>query len=159
MSRLNQGQEKIGTGKQQGYHSEVSTSATPAEAFDKISRVQEWWSKNFEGASKKVDDVFTVRFLSGDRYKIRVAESSPNQRIVWDVIDAFQSWVKNSSEWKGTRIIWEIGGDRNAGVSIAMTHAGLVPGFECFSRCEKGWDYLVHDSLSKLLSEGKGLPV
>lgn len=146
------------TKTKQNYQSEISTKTTPEESFDKITRVQEWWSKNFEGNSKKANDVFTVRFSNGDMYKIRIAEIEPDKRIVWDVIDAYQGWVKDTAEWRGTKIAWEIK-KNNDGVSIDMTHVGLVPEIECFSRCKRGWDYLMHESLSKFLSEGKGLPV
>jgi hypothetical protein len=84
-------------------------------------------SSYFEGKSIKVNDVFCVRFPNGHLYKIRIAESDPTKRIVWDVIDAYQGWVKNTPEWAGTRIVWEIKDDRNGGVSIDMTHVGLVP--------------------------------
>jgi uncharacterized protein YndB with AHSA1/START domain len=144
--------------QKQDYRTEISANVTPQEALDKISSVPEWWGKNFQGKSKRVNDIFTVHFPSGDTYKIRVAEIVPNKRIVWEVIDAFQGWVKNTSEWKGTRIIWEIKEEKNGGVLIDMTHVGLVP-LECYDRCKMGWDYLMHQSLSKFLTEGKGLPV
>ncbi len=41
-------------------------------------------------------------------YKIRIAEIDPNKRFVWEVIESFQGWVKNTSEWVGTKIVWEI---------------------------------------------------
>jgi hypothetical protein len=146
--------------KKQDYRTEISANVTPQKAADKISRPQEWWAKNFEGESKRVNDVFTVRFASGDMYKIRIAEMDPSKRIVWQVIDSFQGWVKNATEWKGTQIVWEIKQkEKNGGVSIDMTHVGLVPEIECFNRCKMGWDYLTHESLSKYLTEGKGLPV
>jgi hypothetical protein len=90
------------------YHASVSANVTAKEAMDKISRVTEWWAKNFEGKSKQVDDVFTVRFGSGDMYKVRIAEIDPNKRAVWEIIESFQGWVRNTSEWAGTKIVWDI---------------------------------------------------
>ena len=144
--------------KQHDYHSSIVTHVTPTEAFEKISRVSEWWAKNFEGQSKKVGDVFTVRFGNGDMYKIRIAEMNPEKRIVWDVIESFQGWVKNTSEWAGTKIVWEIKQEKNE-VSIDMAHIGLVPEIECFTSCTRGWNFLMQESLLKYLTEGKGLPV
>ena len=144
--------------KQQDYYSSIAVPVTPTEAFDKISRVSEWWAKSFEGKSQQVSDVFTVRFESGDMYKIRIAEMNPDKRIVWDVIESFQGWVKNTSEWAGTRIVWEIKQEKNR-VSIDMTHIGLVPEIECFNSCTRGWNFLIQESLLKYLIEGKGLPV
>jgi len=146
------------TKKTQDYGAEISAKVTPEEAFDKIGCVPEWWAKNFEGKSRNVNDEFTVRFKSGDRYKIRILEIDPDKRIVWDIVDAFQWWVKNSSEWTGTKIVWKIRREKDGGVSIDMTHVGLVPAMECFNLCKKGWDYLMHESLSRYLIEGKGFP-
>jgi hypothetical protein len=102
--------------------------------------------------------VFTVRFPSGDMYKIRVTEVEPDKKIVWEMIDSFQGWAKNHSEWKGTKIVWEIKKEKNE-TSIEMTHLGLVPESDTFAPGKKAWDWLMQESLSKLLSEGKGLAV
>lgn len=91
-----------------------------------------------------------------DRYTIRVSELEPH-RVVWDVADASQGWVSDSSEWVGTRIVWAIDEDGN-GVLIGMTHEGLGPNHECFDRCTGGWNYLLQESLARLLSEGAGRP-
>ena len=48
--------------KEQDYHSSITASVTPQEAFEKISHVSEWWAKDFEGKSEEPNDVFTVRF-------------------------------------------------------------------------------------------------
>ena len=140
------------------YHARISAQVTDNEAFDKISRVPQWWAKSFEGRSSQVNDVFTARFPSGDMYRIRIAEIDPERRAVWEVIESFQGWVKNTSEWVGTKIVGEIKKEKN-GVSIDMTHKGLVPEIECFNRCKRGWDYLMQESLSKYLGEGIGHPV
>lgn len=60
------------TNEKRDYRAEISAKIIPEEAFDKISLVPEWWGKNFEGNSKKINDIFTVRFPSGDMYKIRI---------------------------------------------------------------------------------------
>jgi hypothetical protein len=46
----------------QNYHSSISANISPAEALEKISRVNEWWALNFEGSAKSLDDIFTVRW-------------------------------------------------------------------------------------------------
>ncbi len=139
------------------YHGEIRAQVTPEDAVRHISGVPEWWGTNYEGSASRVGDTFTVRFANGDRYTIRVAELEPH-RVVWDVTDAFQGWVSDSSEWVGTRIVWAIDEDGN-GVLIGMTHEGLGPNLECFDRCTGGWDYLLQESLARLFSEGAGRPV
>lgn len=144
--------------EKQDYHGSIIVTSTPKEAVDKISRVSEWWVKNFEGNSQKRNDIFTVRSGSGDRYTVKVSEFIPDKRIVWEVIDSHQGWVKNETEWTGTKIVWEVSAQKD-GTHIAMTHIGLVPSIECYTKCTLGWEYLLHKSLFKFLTENAGLPV
>lgn len=144
--------------KNQDYRSSIVANVTPKEALDKISRVSEWWAKNFEGSSQKLNDIFTVRFGNGDMYKGKVSEFIPDQKIAWQVIDSHQTWVANVTEWTGTTILWEVS-VQEAGTQITMTHIGLNPSLECYETCSnKGWDYLLHKSLLSFLTENKGLP-
>ena len=143
---------------EQSYQSSFTANTSPAEAFAKISRVSEWWAKNFEGRSQQPGDVFTVKFRSGDRFTARVAEMQPDTKITWEFIDTYQGWVKDPTEWVGTQLLWEIT-PRQDGVEVKMTHAGLVPELECFDQCSKSWHYLMQESLSQLLNEGQGRPV
>jgi hypothetical protein len=141
----------------QDYQGSFTANIPPREALEKISRVSEWWSNNFEGKSQKLNDVFTVQFKSGDMYKVKVSEIIPNKKIIWEVIDAYQGWVKLPTEWVGTQIIWEVIPQKDS-VEVKMMHSGLVPELECFDTCTKGWNYLMLESLSKFLNEGKGHP-
>jgi activator of Hsp90 ATPase-like protein len=143
--------------KKQDYHSSITVPVTPKEAMDKISRVNEWWSTNFEGSSSKLGDVFTVHFKSGDWYTIKIAEMIPGKKIVWDVIGSDQTWHEDRDEWTGTNIVWEISPEKD-GSKVTMTHQGLTSAFECYEKCKMGWDYLMQKSITSLLNEGKGLP-
>jgi hypothetical protein len=140
------------------YHSTIVAKITPKEALDKISRVSEWWAKDFDGRSQKLNDVFTVRFGNGDMYKVKVSEIIPDKKIIWDVIDSYQGWHKNHAEWVGTQIVWEVFPQKD-NIEVMMTHVGLVPEFECFDKCSQGWDYLLQKSIFRFLSENIGLPV
>ncbi|GCE07206.1 SRPBCC family protein [Dictyobacter aurantiacus] len=144
--------------KNQDYHSSITTHATPEEAFNKITRVSEWWAKDFEGQATKPGDVFTVRFQNGDMYKVKVAEIIPDKHIVWDVIDSYQGWHDDHTEWVGTKIVWEVV-PRADSTEVTITHSGLVPAFECFNQCSQGWDYLMKKSLQNLLNSNQGMPV
>jgi hypothetical protein len=144
--------------KEQGYQSSFTAKVSPKEATEKISRVPEWWGKNFEGKSQELNDVFTVRFPNGDRYQAKVAEIQPDTKIIWEFLDTYQGWVKNPTEWVGTKIIWEVTPQKE-GVEVKMTHVGLVPELECFDTCSQAWQYLMQQSLFTFLNEGKGGPV
>lgn len=143
--------------KDKSYAQTISAKISPGDAQAKISDVYAWWAKNFEGKASSKGDEFTVRFGNGDMYKLKVAEIIPGKKIVWDVIDAHQTWVKDAAEWVGTQVIWEIS-EKTDSTEIHFTHQGLVPELECFNQCQKGWNYLMLDSLTKLLSTGRGAP-
>jgi hypothetical protein len=143
--------------KQSDYQSSITANVTPKDAVDKISRVSEWWAKDFEGKSEEPNDVFTVRFKNGDMYKVKVSEIIPNKKVIWEVIDSNQGWHANHTEWVGTKIVWEVFPQKD-GTEVKMTHVGLVPEFECFDKCSLGWDYLMEKSLQKLLNDNEGMP-
>jgi hypothetical protein len=144
--------------QEESYQCSFNANVSPGEAFEKISRVSEWWSKHYEGTSQQLGGVFTVGFPGGDRYTAKVSEMVPDQTIVWEFIDTYQAWVKNPAEWVGTSIVWDIH-PLDDGVAVKMTHAGLVPALECFGQCSKSWHYLMQESLRLLLTTGKGRPV
>ncbi|HEY4334457.1 MAG TPA: hypothetical protein VGM89_01130 [Puia sp.] len=141
----------------QDYQCSITTSLTPAEAFDKISRVGEWWAVNFKGDAKNLHDRFTVHFARTTWSLMEIAEAAPDQRIVWKVVDCHLPIFKDPSLWKGHRIAWEISREGLL-TRVTMTHIGLVPGVECYEDCRKGWGFYVGESLLRLFTDGKGLP-
>ena len=142
--------------EQKDYISTFTVKATPHDVYDAITRVTEWWTENTEGKSTAVDDVFTVTFGDIHRTTHRIAEAKPGQRAVWHVTKCYLNFVKDTAEWEGTDIVFEIAPTK-AGTRMTMTHVGLA-GLECIDDCSKGWDYYIGSSLRKLISTGKGQP-
>lgn len=143
--------------RQQNYSSSILANITAKEAYLKINRVSEWWSENIEGESKKLNDIFTIHFAFGDSFEIKIIDTIPDKKIVWLVTDCNLTWVKDSKEWKGTKISFEISTENNS-TQINFTHIGLVPEIECYNGCVQGWNQYIKGSLYKLLNEGKGEP-
>ena len=142
--------------KQQDYSATIQVNATAEEAFQKISRVNEWWAKNFEGDASHLNDTFKVTF--GTTWvSFMITEFVPNKKIVWYVTDCHLPWLKDKKEWNGTKVTWEINTERSI-TTIQMTHIGLTPDVECYNTCEEGWNGHIKDSLSKLIMEGTGMP-
>ncbi len=142
---------------QQNYQCSIAADFTPNEAFEAIGQVTEWWVRDVEGNSKKLNDVFTVRFSNGTFVTFKVTESVPGKKIAWLVTDCYLPWLKDKTEWNGTTALFEISplGD---GTQVTMTHIGLVPGIECYEGCESGWNKYFKGSLFKLLTEHAGVP-
>src|SRR5579859_7749100 len=131
--------------KQQDYRCSIAADITPEEAMECISDVQAWWAKHFEGSSRLLHDVFTVRF--GTTYvTFQITELIPEQRVVWYVTDCYLPFISDKHEWTGTSILWEIeaAGDETR---IDMTHLGLIPEAECFDNCQRGWNRHIKESL------------
>jgi hypothetical protein len=78
-------------------------------------------------------------------------EVVPDRKVVWDVLDADLSFTEDKGEWKGTKIIFDVVRDGDQ-TEMRFTHLGLVPGFECFAACSKGWGYYINDSLRKFIA-------
>jgi hypothetical protein len=142
--------------KNNNYQIRISVNADAKKAFENICNVAGWWTKNIEGSSEKLNDVFTVPF--GETFvKFKIIELIPNKKIVWAVTDSYLPFVNDKKEWNNTRVDWEIAGDNDT-TKITMTHEGLMPAVECYENCEKGWNFYTGESLKKLINEGKGMP-
>jgi hypothetical protein len=142
---------------QQNYQCTIDAPIPPAEAFEKIGRVGEWWAVNFKGSAKALHDRFTVHFARTTWSLMEIVDYKPDQRIEWKVVDCYLPIFNDPYLWKGNRILWEI---TREGIltRVTMTHVGLIPGVECYEDCRKGWNFYVGESLLKLFTGGKGLP-
>lgn len=135
----------------------ILVKATPATAFDAINRPRDWWGKSIEGITDCLGEKWTYRYKDMHFSTHRTSEFMPGKRVVWDVLDSELTFLKDRSEWKGTKLIFDIApkGDRT---EVRFTHAGLVPRVECYDMCADAWTGLIHDSLKGLIERGAGQP-
>ena len=130
---------------------------SPTEVFKAVQNVRGWWSEDLEGSSVKLNDEFVYRHGSFHYSKHRLTEVIPNQKVVWLTIDSKLTFVEKQDEWNGTEMIFEISeeGDKT---KLEITHLGLVPDFQCYEGCSKGWTHYLKNSLLPLITTGKGIP-
>jgi Activator of Hsp90 ATPase homolog 1-like protein len=130
---------------------------TPQEAFDAINNVRGWWSGNIEGNTDELGGEFVYRYQDIHYSRQRIAELVPGKRVVWEVLDSYLSFVKDKTEWNGTRITFEIS-KKGGKTQVRFTHKGLVSACECFGDCSDAWGFYVRESLRKLITIAEGIP-
>ncbi|MDQ6844224.1 MAG: SRPBCC domain-containing protein [Bacteroidota bacterium] len=132
-------------------------SETTEEVFNAINHVRGWWSEEIEGNTDKLNNVFNYHYEDIHRCKIKLTEVVPNERIVWLVLDNYFKFTKDKSEWIDTKIIFEISA-KDGNTQLRFTHQGLVPEYECYDICRNAWSNYIQNSLSSLITTGKGQP-
>jgi hypothetical protein len=130
---------------------------TPEATFHAINNVRGWWSEEIEGGTEKLNDEFTYHYQDVHNCRMKLIEVIPNEKVVWLVMDNYFNFTKDKSEWKGTKISFEISRQDNK-TQIRFTHQGLVPEYECFDICSNAWTDYLQNSLKNLITTGKGKP-
>jgi hypothetical protein len=145
------------TMKDQNFTATITVDQTPEEAFAAIRNVRGWWSEEIEGSTNKLGDEFTYHYKDLHSCKMKLVEFIPHKKLVWLVVDNYFNFTEDKSEWKGTKIIFQISkkGDHS---EIRFTHLGLVPEYECFNVCSNAWSSYINGSLRSLITTGAGHP-
>lgn len=130
---------------------------TPKEVFQAINNVRGWWSEEIEGNTQKLNDEFTYHYKDVHICRMKLTEVVPDKKVVWSVLNNYFSFTKDSSEWTGTKVIFDIS-EKNGKTQLHFTHEGLTPGYECYHACYDGWTNYIKKSLYNLITTGRGEP-
>ena len=139
----------------QDFTTTFSVDHTPAEAFQAINNVRGWWSEEIEGSTDTLGAEFTYRYKDIHYCKLKLIEVIPDKKVVWLVLDNYFNFTEDKSEWKGTKITFEVSrkGDET---EVRFTHLGLVPEYECYGVCSNAWGSYINASLRSLITTRKG---
>lgn len=143
--------------KNQNYTATLSVDQSARETFDAIRNVRGWWSEEIEGNTAKVGDEFKYHYQDAHSCTMRLVEMVPNKRIAWVVTDNHFSFTADKTEWKGTKIVFDIKKKRGK-TQVHFTHEGLVPAYGCYEVCSDAWGSYIRGSLKSLIATGKGSP-
>ena len=131
--------------------------ASPAEAFHAINNPRGWWSEEIEGDTHHLGGEWTYHFQDVHRCTLKIVEFIPAKRVVWQVLANQFNFIKDQTEWVGTRIVFDIS-QKDMKTNIRFTHEGLVQEYECYDICHNAWTDYIQGSLRKLIETGTGTP-
>jgi hypothetical protein len=143
------------------YTTTLIVNQTPKKVFNAISNVRGWWSEEIQGGTEKLNDEFLYHYRDVHICKLKLIEVIPDKKVVWLVVDNYFNFTQDKSEWKGTKVFFEIAEkDTKSGhrTELWFTHLGLVPEYECYEICRQGWSNYINNSLHNLITTGKGQP-
>jgi hypothetical protein len=143
--------------KNPSFTTTFSVDQTPLEAFNAINNVRGWWSEEIEGSPNTLGDEFTYRYKDAHYCKLKLIEVIPDKKVVWLVLDNHFNFTEDESEWKGTKITFEVS-KKDGQTEVHFTHLGLVPEYECYGVCSNAWGSYINGSLRSLITTGKGRP-
>jgi hypothetical protein len=144
--------------KNKGFSTTILVYQTPKDVFHAINNVRGWWQGEIEGSTDKLNDEFTYRMEGFHFSKQKLVEVIPDKKIMWLVTESKLNFLKDKSEWTGTKISFEISKQGNE-TQLRFTHLGLVPEIECYGGCSGAWGDLIQKSLFSLITAGKGTKV
>ncbi|PBQ34988.1 ATPase [Sphingobacteriaceae bacterium] len=143
--------------KTEDYTATLIVDNSSTQAFTAIKNFRAWWSEEIEGPTDQLNQTFFYHYKDIHLCKIKLVESIPDKKLVYEVMENEFSFTKDKTEWIGTRLIFDITkeGDKT---KIVFTHKGLVPAYECYKVCNDAWTGYMNNSLYKLITTGKGEP-
>lgn len=135
----------------------IVVDKSPNEVFEAINNVRAWWSECVEGSTDQLNAEFLYYYKDVHISKMKIVTFVPNQKVVWQVLENHFNFTKDSTEWNGTQIVYEIF-EKGKQTELHFTHVGLVPSYECYDVCHDAWTSYIQGSLKDLITTGKGRP-
>jgi len=143
---------------EKSFTTSILVDQSPEEVFKAINNVRGWWSEEIEGITNKLNEEFYYHYKDIHRCWLKVVELNPGDKVVWLVLNNYFNFTKDDTEWKGTKIVFEISRKAKQ-TELKFTHVGLVPAYECYSACFDAWTNYIQNSLFRLITSGQGKPI
>ena len=111
----------------------VYIKSTPHKIYEAITTqdgIAAWWSAH-NNAKPQAGSIYRVSF-GGDYYKdIRIADLVPNEKVVWEIIDA-------TPEWLNTKVTFDITAGKDT-AELRFSHSGWKDYTDMFAQCNHHW--------------------
>lgn len=141
----------------QDYSATLLVAQDKTTTFNSIKNFRGWWSEQIKGETDKLNEIFFYHYKDIHLCKIKLIELVADKKLVYKVVDNQFNFTKDKSEWKNTKLIFEISTEGNE-TKVKFTHEGLVPEYECYEICKDSWGGYIKKSLFNLITMGKGQP-
>ncbi|WP_244215223.1 SRPBCC family protein [Pedobacter miscanthi] len=143
--------------KSKDYTTNILVDKTPQVAFKAIQNFRGWWSQEIQGSTDVLNETFFYHYKDVHLCKLKLIEKISNQKLVYLVVDNQFNFVKDKTEWIGTKLIFELIPEGNH-TKVVFTHQGLVPEYECYKVCNDAWTSYIQGSLKTYIETGTGKP-
>lgn len=140
------------------FSTSIMVDKSPSEVFEAVQDVRDWWSKDITGNTANEGDVFEFEVPGVHYSKQKLTEVVLDKKIVWTVLEANMTFIKQSDEWKNTKIVFDIEKLDDGKTKLTFTHIGLTPEVECYEACMPAWTEYVKHSLFQKIQTGSGDP-
>jgi hypothetical protein len=125
----------------------------PVFVFLAITKISDWWTKDFAGRSSAPGDEFTICHPGQHYSRHRVTEMVPGEKISWLTTESEMSWLRhNKTEWTNTNILFELLPKDDHSL-LHFTHKGLTPDKECYEPCCRGWREVILERLKRYVTQ------
>lgn len=127
----------------QNFEFSFTSSKNSSQLFAHLLNPKNWWvglfGETIEGKSEGINDEFSFRAGDGVHFSNqKLIELVADKKIAWLVTESNLTFLKNTNEWTGTKIIFDIEKVSDK-TKITFTHDGLIPQFECYGGCSSAW--------------------
>jgi uncharacterized protein YndB with AHSA1/START domain len=119
-----------------------TVDAAPARVYEALTTregIDAWWGRAVTGGSAR-GDVVELDHGLGAVMRMRVTEAVPGERVVWQCESEFTDPGNPATEWRGTRIAFELAPVGDAAERAWMRdRAGIGPGGTVLRFRHDGW--------------------
>src|ERR1700755_1289418 len=108
----------------QDFNTTISVDNSAGEVFNAVTNVRGWWSEEITGGTAKLNDVFKYHFKDVHSCTCKLIEVIPNKKVVWEVLENNFNFIKDQTEWVGTKVIFGMS-ESDGTTTLHFTHKGL----------------------------------
>ena len=114
--------------------------------------------KKSKAAPTSSATAFDYHYRDVHRCKIKITELVPGKKVAWRVLDNYFSFTKDTTEWTGTDIVFDIAEQGRQDRSPLHALAAWFPNMSATTPAHEGWSTYINGSLRDLIATGKGQP-